>query len=67
MPNPTRTWQLISVALAMALIATLIELHRSSTAYRPVTATVPTAASTTNLERLALSPNARRGHERYSL
>lgn len=67
MPNPTRTWQLISLALAVALIATLTELYRCSTTYHPATGTVPTVSSAANLEHLALSPNARRVHERYSL
>lgn len=67
MPNPIRTWQLISLALAAALIATLVELHHSSTAYRPATGTLPTISSAANFEHLALSPNARRVHERYSL
>lgn len=66
MPNPTRIWQLISLALAAALLATLVELHHSRT-YRPAPGMVPTVSSTTNLEHLALSPNARRPHERYSL
>lgn len=66
MPNPTRTWQLISLALAVALIATLTELYRSTT-YRPATGMVPTVSSAANLEHLALSPNARQAHERYSL
>ena len=67
MRNPTRTWQLISLALAVALIATLIELHRSSAANLAATGTLPIVKSATNLEHLALSPNARRVHERYSL
>ncbi|WP_141745101.1 hypothetical protein [Pseudomonas sp. NBRC 111122] len=67
MPNPTRTWQLISLALAAGLIAALAELHRSSTASRPATGTTSTVESATNLEHLALSPSARRIHERYSL
>lgn len=67
MPNPTRTWQLISLALAVALIAALVELHHSRTARRPATGTLPTVNSATNFEHLALSPNARRVHERYSL
>ena len=67
MPNPTHTWQLISLALAVALIATLAELHRSRTASHPATSTLTTVTSATNLERLALSPSARRVHERYSL
>lgn len=64
--NQKRTWQLISIALAAALLATLVELHRSRT-YRPATGMVPNVSGTTNLEHLALSPNARRAHERYSL
>lgn len=67
MLNQTRAWQLISLALAAALVATLVELHRSRTANRPATGTLPTVSSATNLEHLALSPNARRAHERYSL
>ncbi|MBC3420490.1 hypothetical protein [Pseudomonas sp. RW3S2] len=67
MPNPTRSWQLISLALAVALIATLIKLYRSSAAHPTATPTLPTVNSATNLEHLALSPNARRVHERYSL
>lgn len=67
MPSPTRTWQLISLVLAAALIAALIELHHDSTAGGPAAGTLPTVNSATNLEHLALSPNARRVHERYSL
>lgn len=67
MPNPTRTWQLISLGLAAALIAALVELHRGSTAGRPAAGTLPTVNSATNLEHLALRPNARRVRERYSL
>ncbi len=67
MPNPTRIWQLISFALAVALIAALVKLHHSSTALRPATGTLPTVNSATNFKHLALSPHARRAHERYSL
>lgn len=67
MPNPTRIWQLISLALAVALIAALTELGRSSTAGHPTTGTLTTINSATDLEHLALSPIARRVHERYSL
>lgn len=67
MHNPTRTWQLISLALAGALIATLVELHRSSTAYRPATGALTTVSSAANFEHLPLSPNARRVYERYLL
>lgn len=67
MPNPARTWQLLSLALAVALITALVELHRSNNARRPTTGTLPTVNSATNLGHLAMSPNARRVHERYSL
>ncbi|MDZ5741035.1 hypothetical protein [Pseudomonas asiatica] len=65
MPKPTRIWQLISLSLALALIAVLGELHRITRSAAP--GTLPTVNSATNLEHLALSPNARRVHERYSL
>lgn len=67
MPNPTRIWHMISLALAVALIIALAELGRSSTASHPATSTLTTISSATNLEHLAMSPNARRVHERYSL
>ncbi|WP_145181780.1 hypothetical protein [Pseudomonas sp. URMO17WK12:I11] len=67
MPNSTRTWQLISLALTVALIATLVKLYRSSSAHPTATRTLPTVKSATNLEHLALSPNTRRVHERYLL
>lgn len=67
MPNPTRIWQLISLALAVALIAALGELHRSRYTRSTATGTLPTVNSATNFEHLALSPNTRRVHERYSL
>lgn len=67
MPNPVRIWQLISFALAMALIASLAELSRSSTASHAAKGTLTTVKSATNHGHLALSPNARRIHERYSL
>ena len=67
MPNPTRTWQLISLVQAVALITALIELQRSSAAPSPITGTLATVNSSANLEHLTLSPNARRVHERYSL
>lgn len=60
-------WQLISLALAVALIAAVADLHRSSTASLLATGTTFTVDSATNLEHLAMSPNARRIHERYSL
>lgn len=67
MPKPTRIWQLISLSLALALIAVLGELHRISNTRSAATGTLPTVNRATNLEHLALSPNARRVHERYSL
>lgn len=67
MPNQVRIWQLTSLALAVALIAALVELHHNTTAGSPANGTLPTANSSTNLEHLALSPNTRRVHERYSL
>lgn len=67
MPNSTRTWQLISLALTVALIATLVKLYRNNAAQPTDTGTLPNGSSATNLEHLALSPNARRAHERYSL
>lgn len=67
MPNPTRTWQLISLALAAALIVVLVELNRSRDASRHSKSTLPTVYKMTGYEHLALSPNARRALERYSL
>ncbi len=67
MPNPTRIWQLISLVLAVALIAALVELQRLYKAQRPQPETLSTANSRQNFEHLAVSPNARRIHERYSL
>ncbi|SPO59690.1 MULTISPECIES: hypothetical protein [Pseudomonas] len=66
MPNPTRIWQLISLVLFVVLVAALIELYRSSTARCPA-GPLRTVDNSQNYERLALSPNARRAHERYSL
>ncbi|UPF02923.1 hypothetical protein MXB02_20470 [Pseudomonas mosselii] len=66
MPNSPRTWQLVSLILACALIAALIQLLRPA----PVNTqkgTLPTVNRVTGYEHLALSPNARRAHERYSL
>lgn len=67
MGKSTRIWQLISLALAVALIAALAELGRRSTAIHPAKGTLTTVNSATNPEQLTLSPNARRAHERYSL
>ncbi len=66
MPNPTRTWQLVSLVLACALIATLIQLHQPALV-NPQSGTLPTANKIPGYEHLVLSPNARRAHERYSL
>jgi ABC-type transporter MlaC component len=66
MPNPTRTWQLISLILACALIAALIQLHQAAPA-NTQKGTSQTVNNFTGFEYLALSPNARRAHERYSL
>ncbi|WJO23193.1 hypothetical protein LU688_06285 [Pseudomonas soli] len=66
MPNPTRTWQLVSLILACALVAALIQLLRPA----PVNTqkgTSPTVNNFTGYEHLALSPNARRAQERYSM
>lgn len=67
MPNPARIWQIISLVLAVALIAALIRLHQVTAAPRPVPGTLPTVNKMTGYEHLALSPNARRAFERYSL
>lgn len=67
MGKSTATWQLISLALAVALIVALAELDRRSTANHPAKGTLTTVNSATNPEHLVLSPNARRAHERYSL
>lgn len=67
MPNPERTWQLTSLALAVALVGALVGLYSSGPARSVTTDTLTTVNSATNLEHLALSPNARRIHERYSL
>ncbi|CAM3808912.1 putative membrane protein [Pseudomonas reidholzensis] len=66
MPNPTRTWQLASLILACALIAALVQLHQRPTANAPK-GTLPTVNNISGYEHLALSPNARRTHERFSL
>ncbi len=66
MPNPTRTWQLVSLILACALIAALIQLLRP-TPVNTQKGTLPTVNRITGYEQLALSPNARRAQVRYSL
>ncbi len=67
MANQVRIWQWISIVLAVALIVALLELNRFREAKHPITATLPMVKNIQDLERLALSPNARRVHERYSL
>lgn len=67
MGSSPRTWQLISLVLAVALLAALVELHQGRNARNPLMSTLPTVNSSTSLKHLALSPNARRVHERYSL
>lgn len=67
MCKPERIWQLISLVLAGAMIATLIQLHHATTATRSATGTLPSVNKMSGYEHLALSPNARRAHERYSL
>lgn len=66
MHNPTRTWQLVSLILACALVAALIKLHRPIPA-NAARGTLPGVTNYTGYEHLAPSPNARRAHERYSL
>ncbi|MFF7108141.1 hypothetical protein [Pseudomonas sichuanensis] len=66
MLNPTRAWQLVSLILACALIAALIQLHQAAPA-NTQKGTSPTVNNFTGYEHLALSPNARRAQERYSL
>lgn len=66
MPNQTRTWQLVSLILACALITALVQLHQPAAVNTPE-GTLPTVNKMTGYEQLALSPNARRAHERYSL
>lgn len=66
MPNSTRTWQLVSLILACALIAALIQLHLAAPVNKQK-GTLPTVYNFTGYEHLALSPNARRAQERYSL
>ncbi len=67
MHNPARIWQIISLVLAVALIAALIRLHQVTATIQPAAGTLPTVNKMTGFEHLALSPNARRALERYSL
>lgn len=66
MPNPIRIWQLLSLILAIALIAALAQLRQPATAKTPE-GTLLIVNTTTGYEHLATSPKARRAHERYSL
>ena len=67
MDKSTRLWQLISLVLALALISTLVALHRSSTARDSLADALPAVNDAMSIEQLAMSPNARRVHERYAL
>lgn len=68
MANRIHTWQLISLVLAVALAAALIELHHNSPKQHLATGTLTRSVnSSQDFERLALSPNARRANERFSL
>lgn len=67
MRNSTRCWQLLSLVLAGNLFVTLLQLHRTNATTQPAECTLPTVNKITGYEHLALSPNARRAHERYSL
>lgn len=67
MHNPPSTWQLISMLLAMALIAALVELHRCSTEHNHGKSTLPTDKNTTGYEQLTQSPSTCHPRERYSL
>lgn len=67
MANNVRVWQLISLVLVTALIAVWVEFQRLNEARPPQPETLFTVNSRQNFEHLAVSPNARRIHERYSL
>ncbi|MFG0841439.1 hypothetical protein [Pseudomonas sp. FYR_5] len=67
MANHVRIWQLISLGLVAALIAVWIELQRLNKAQHSQPETLFTENIRQNFEHLAVSPNARRIHERYSL
>ncbi|MCX2706167.1 hypothetical protein [Pseudomonas sp. DCB_BG] len=67
MANHVRIWQLISLVLVTALIAVWVEFQRLNEARHPQPKTLFTVNSRQNFEHLAVSPNARRIHERYSL
>lgn len=66
MPSPTRKWQLVSLIMACAFIAVLVQPHRPASVNSPK-GTLPTVNNFTGYEHLPLSPSARRAHERYSL
>lgn len=68
MLNPTRTWQLVSLILACALNAALLELNRQANKAPPTRGTLPNVNyHITGYASPALSPSARRAYERYSL
>lgn len=67
MTNPVRTWQLISLLLAVALTAALMALHQHMKNGQRATGTLTTVNSLSDASTLVLSPTARRPHERYSL
>lgn len=67
MINPVRTWQLISLLLAIALAATLMALHQHVTTGQRTTGKSPTVNSMSDATTFVLSPTTRRPHERYSL
>lgn len=67
MTNPVRTWQLISLLLAVALAAALMALHQHVTTGQRTTGKLPSVNSLSDAPTLVLSPTARRPHERYSL
>ncbi|MND69822.1 hypothetical protein D3C81_86680 [compost metagenome] len=67
MGNHVRIWQLISLVLVAALIAVWVELQRLNKAQRAQPESLFPVNSRQNFEHLAVSPNARRIHERYSL
>lgn len=64
--SSTQLWQLISLTLACALIAALVQLHQSAPVDAP-RGTLSTVNNLTGYEHLVISPSARRAHERYSL
>ncbi len=67
MRNSTRFWQLLGLILTGTLFAALLQLHRTNAGTQPAERTLPTVNPVIGYEHWALSPNARRAHERYSL